>query len=178
MGDADFSSARYHCIFCHPGSDIHKQRKTPVFLRDRTIEISLGEKFNHRYLTIIGLAAGNNRSPDQDYTKEIGRDNNNPKGLLILGHFSEKWAPLTALTHRPLLWLAGDTHGGQIWLPDFIWKVIKFKPDALHMAGLYQNDRHQYLYVNRGIGTTENFPFRLGVRPEIAMISFSEEARK
>jgi predicted MPP superfamily phosphohydrolase len=177
MGDADFSSARYHCIFCHPGGDVHKQRKTPIFLRDRTIEISLGENFNHHHLTISGMAAENDWHSDQDYTEVIGVNRNTRKALLILGHFSKKWAQLTTNTYRPLLWLAGDTHGGQIWLPDFIWKIIKLKPDTLHMAGLFQNNRHQYLYVNRGIGTTENFPFRFGVRPEITLISFSEKAQ-
>ncbi len=178
MGDADFSSARYHCIFCHPGGNVHKQRENPMFLRDRTIEIDLGKKINHRRLTISGIAAENDWHPDQDYTEEVWEKGNELQALLILGHFSKKWTPLTTRTRRPLLWLAGDTHGGQIWLPDFIWKIIKFKPDALHMAGLFQNNQHQYLYVNRGIGTTENFPFRFGVRPEVTIISFSEEARK
>ncbi len=178
MGDADFSSARYHCIFCHPGGDIHKIRENPIFLRDRTVKISLGDKVNYRHLTLSGIAVENDWLPDQDYTKQIWRNDNKQKALLILSHFSKKWTPFTAHTHQPLLWLAGDTHGGQIWLPDSIWKIIKFKPDALHMAGLYQNNRHQYLYVNRGIGTTENFPFRFGVRPEITIISFSEEDRK
>ncbi len=178
MGDADFSSARYHCIFCHPGGNVHKQRENPMFLRDRTIEIDLGKKINHRRLTISGIAAENDWHPDQDYTEEVWKKGNELQALLILGHFSKKWTPLTTRTRRPLLWLAGDTHGGQIWLSDFIWKIIKFKPDALHMAGLFQNNQHQYLYVNRGIGTTENFPFRFGVRPEVTIISFSEEARK
>ena len=175
MGDADFSSARYHCIFCHPGGNVHKQRENPVFLRDRTIEISLGEKFNHHRLTISGLAAENDWYPDQDYIEQIGENGNDLNAVLILGHFSEKWAQLTTRTNRPLLWLAGDTHGGQVWLPDFIWKFLKFKPDSLHMAGLYQHNQHQWLYVNRGIGTTEHFPFRCGVRPEITIISFLEK---
>jgi len=178
MGDADFSSARYHCIFCHPGGDVHRQRESPVFLRDRTIEISLGDNFKHHRLTISGMAAENDWYPDQDYTKKIEKNSDEQKALLILGHFSEKWLPLTSRTKRPLLWLAGDTHGGQIWLPNLIWEIIKFKPDALHMAGLYQNNQHQYLYVNRGIGTTKNFPFRFGVRPEITIISFSGVPRQ
>ena len=175
MGDADFSSLRYHCIFCHPGRDFHRQREKPHFLRDTTIEISLNNKPEGRRLTIVGITSESDWGSDQGYADKIGQDQEERKALLILGHFSKKWAALASRTARPLLWLAGDTHGGQIWLPDFIWKILKFKPDAIHMAGLYQGNRHQWLYVNQGIGTTEGFPFRLGVRPEITILSFDGE---
>ena len=175
MGDADFSSCRYHCIFCHPGMDFHKQREKPYFLRDTTIEIDLKQKPDSRRLTIAGVASERDWGSDQGYADKIGDTDKELKALLILGHFSKKWATLTTKTKRPLLWLAGDTHGGQIWLPDFIWRILKFKPDAVHMAGLYQGNKHQWLYVNRGIGTTAGFPFRLGVRPEITVLTFNEK---
>ena len=175
MGDADFSSCRYHCIFCHPGRDFHKQRKKPYFLHDTMIEISLDHKPDGRHLTIAGITSERDWGSDQGYADKIEESNKEQKALLVLGHFSKKWATLSARTKRPLLWLAGDTHGGQIWLPNFIWKILKIKPDAVHMAGLFQNGKHKWLYVNRGIGTTEGFPFRLGVRPEITILSFNEE---
>lgn len=175
MGDADFSSCRYHCIFCHPGRDFHKQREKPHFLRDTTIKISLDHKPDGRQLTIAGIASEKDWGSDLGYADKIGDTDKQQTALLILGHFSKKWADLSSRSKRPLLWLAGDTHGGQIWLPDFIWKILKFKPDAIHMAGLYQSNNHQWLYVNRGIGTTEGFPFRLGVRPEITILTFNEE---
>lgn len=177
MGDADFSSPRYHCIFCHPDGDFHKQRENPYFLRDTTVEIKLDRKPDGRSLTIAGI------DPERDWGLEPGfadkiEESNNKKALLVLGHFSKKWATLSSKTTRPLLWLAGDTHGGQIWLPDFIWKILKFKPDPIHMAGLYQGDKHKWLYVNRGIGTTEGFPFRLGVRPEITILTFKKNKKQ
>ena len=175
MGDADFSSCRYHCLFCHPGGDFHKQREKPHFLRDTTIEISIDNKADGRHLAIAGIASERDWGSDQGYADKIGETNKKQKALLILGHFSKKWATLSSRSKRPLLWLAGDTHGGQVWLPDFIWKILKLKPDAVHMAGLYQSNKHQWLYVNRGIGTTASFPFRLGVRPEITVLTFSQE---
>ncbi len=179
MGDADFSSCRYHCIFCHPGGDFHKQREKPYFLRDHMVEIDLNldldNKLYSRQLTIAGIASERDWGSEQGYADKIGENDTQQTPLLILGHFSKKWATLTARSKRPLLWLAGDTHGGQIWLPDFIWKILKMKPDAVHMAGLYQNNQHQWLYVNRGIGTTAGFPFRLGVHPEITLFSFDQE---
>ncbi len=175
MGDADFSSLRYHCIFCHPGRDFSKQREKPYFLRDTTIEINLDRKPGGRHLTIAGIASERDWGSDQGYADKIGETDKVQNALLVLGHFSKKWATLASRIQRPLLWLAGDTHGGQIWLPDFIWKILKFKPDPVHMAGLYQGGKHQWLYVNRGLGTTEGFPFRFGVRPEITVLSFSKE---
>ena len=175
MGDADFSSCRYHCIFCHPGRNFHKQREKPYFLRDTTIKIDLDNIPGGRHLSIAGIASERDWGSDQVYADKIGDIETEEKALLVLGHFSKKWVALSARSKRPLLWLAGDTHGGQIWLPDFVWEILKFKPDAVHMAGLYQDNKHHWLYVNRGLGTTAGFPFRLGVRPEITVLTFNKK---
>ncbi len=41
MGDADYSSRRHHCIFCHPSGNVHKIRKKPMILRDTVIKTRL-----------------------------------------------------------------------------------------------------------------------------------------
>lgn len=82
------------------------------------------------------------------------------------------------LTHDPTFWeravmgrvdipltLAGHTHGGQVGLE---WGPIKVSTSSLvynRWAGLYR-EGEQYLYINRGLGTTGP-PIRLGIPPEV-----------
>ena len=167
MGDADFSSRRYHCLFCHPGGNVHVQRSRPVLLRDRVVNVRLD---NGHEIRIAGVAPGGDWGGEDDFPQSILAQEGPP--VLVLAHFSGEWAEADAL--RPVLWLSGDTHGGQIWLPDFMWRILKLKPDPVHMSGLFTDGNHKWLYVNSGIGMTENVPFRIGVPPEITVFSFEE----
>lgn len=62
------------------------------------------------------------------------------------------------------LLLAGHTHGGQI---RFFGKAIG--PFGRHHTGLKEMEPKRYMYINRGLGTVR-LPFRIGCRPEIALI--------
>lgn len=81
--------------------------------------------------------------------------------VLFLSHFSFAWKKVK--TKRPLLWLSGDNHGGQVAMPGFIWRIFSGKSDKEHKAGLFREEEHKWLYVTRGIGVTRSFPFRIGV---------------
>jgi hypothetical protein len=89
---------------------------------------------------------------------------------IVLSHFSSVYNYING--KEDVLVLSGDTHGGQIYLPEFIWKIIKIKPDTKHKYGLYQ-DENKALYVTSGIGTSD-IPFRLGVPPEVVLFEFTE----
>ena len=172
MGDADFSSRRYHCLFCHPGGNVHLLRKKPVLLRDRVVKIRLDD--SHK-IYIAGVAPGDDWGGQSGFPQNLLAKQGPP--VLVLSHFSGDWAETDSA--RPMLWLSGDTHGGQIWLPDFVWRMVKLKPDPVHMSGLFRDGKHKWLYVNSGIGMTENVPVRIGVPPEITVFSFEgEEKRK
>jgi uncharacterized protein len=71
-------------------------------------------------------------------------------------------------SERALLILTGHTHGGQIRLPGldpfFLYTHISFD----YYAGLYKVGG-QYLYINRGIGTTM-IPLRAFSPPEISRL--------
>lgn len=176
LGDADLSSRRYHCLICHPQGDYRHQRTRPIFLQDKTVRIALE---NRGILTLAGIFPADSPVPGKHFLDQLQALEPPGEALLILGHFSLAWTDLCATTDRPLLWLAGDTHGGQIRLPAFVWSRLRLKPDSKHMAGLYQGPHpHQWLYVSRGLGTTRNFPFRLGVRPEITVFSFARPQEK
>ncbi len=168
MGDSDFSSRRYHCLFCHPGGNVHVLREEPVLLRDRVVHVRLE---NGRDMLVAGVAPGGDWGGEDDFPQDILARKGPP--VLVLSHFSGDWAD--TVTARPVLWLSGDTHGGQIWLPAFMWRLLRVKPDPVHMSGLFRDGLHKWLYVNSGIGMTEHVPIRLGVPPEITVFTFEDE---
>jgi len=172
LGDADLAAGRYRCRFCHPGNNYRKLRHCPRILRNEVLETAAVSRGNRR-LCIIGLGPAGETDIAGEFRK-LGRKPAQGTPVLVLSHFSRAWARVCTRTDRPLLWLSGDTHGGQIRLPGWFWKFCKIKPDPDHMAGLFHYPgHHQWLYVNRGLGTTAWFPFRLGVRPEITVFSFT-----
>lgn len=84
--------------------------------------------------------------------------------------------PRVVLAHNPAtivqaegirvdLMLSGHTHGGQIRIPT-VADASRAPQAARFAAGLYYHDTG-YLYVNKGIGYS--FRFRYKVRPEIAV---------
>ncbi|HEY0713750.1 MAG TPA: metallophosphoesterase, partial [Polyangia bacterium] len=89
-------------------------------------------------------------------------------------------APVVLLAHDPALFpaaaahgvavtLSGHTHGGQLAAPvrPKRWNLARFMTPFT--TGIYQIG-DSTLYVNRGLGTTGP-PIRLGVRPEITLIT-------
>ncbi len=165
MGDADYSSRRNHCLFCHPSGNVHRLRKSPVILRNTVIKTKLK---NGGSMLIAGVTPGGDWGGDDDFLQEILGQHGH--AILVLSHFSQEWSGL--VTKRPVLWLSGDTHGGQVLLPSSFWQMVRIKPDPVHMAGLFRGGLHKWLYVNSGIGMTKNLPLRIGVPPEITLITF------
>ena len=170
LGDADLAAGRRTCFFCHPGGDVHRLRQQPKILKNGVEEIALpapGKK-----LRIAGILPQETADTGLTVLLENWQQTNEP--LLFLGHFSAGWQEVK--NDAPLLWLAGDTHGGQIALPDRIWQKFHLVDYPQYMAGLFADGRHKWLYVNRGLGTVSYFPFRIGVPPEITVITFGKAA--
>jgi len=90
---------------------------------------------------------------------------------IILSHSSAIYQELNS--DKDLLVLSGDTHGGQVFLPIWIWKFIKHKRDPEHMYGYFRENK-KHLFVSDGIGTS-HLPIRFGVPPQIALFKFVEE---
>ncbi|MCX7044264.1 MAG: metallophosphoesterase [Candidatus Sumerlaeota bacterium] len=67
------------------------------------------------------------------------------------------------------LMLSGDTHGGQISAPFYGPVMPKGRLGIRFMRG-HIKDFGSQIYISRGIGTTGP-PFRLGCRPEIAVLT-------
>lgn len=177
MGDSDSSSGRRHCIFCHPGNNPHQQRSTPLIVKNKIVEIDIPRLSGEKMQSLQQLLVGGIWSDDayvDTVTGLLENGGNDQSPLLLLSHFSTQWQNVE--TSRTLLWLSGDTHGGQILMPDFIWKWFSGKSDVAHRAGLF-HDNNKWLYVNSGIGTTARFPFRFGVPPEITLLTISAASK-
>ena len=163
MGDADYSFSRKSCGFCHEEGSTRPPTQHQVrFLRDAQVVIEI----EGGGISIIGIGG------DSDYASGSNTVNNMliDSPAIVLSHSSLAYNSINK--EGNVLVLSGDTHGGQIYLPEFIWKILKRKPDTAHMYGLYQ-DKNKSLYVTSGIGTSD-IPFRFGVPPEVVLFEFTE----
>jgi predicted MPP superfamily phosphohydrolase len=162
MGDYDYSNSRESCFFCHEqGSTLPTNKHYIKFLRN-----SLKPLYQQYDKIIIGGVDGN-------FNKEFLDDN----GLFE----SKRVFPDILLSHNPLdfdkidarhktLVLSGDTHGGQIPLPAWLWKLLGYEKNAKYNHGLFK-EGNKVMYVSRGIGTS-HLPIRIMRRPEIVVIHF------
>ncbi|MEA3453106.1 MAG: metallophosphoesterase [Patescibacteria group bacterium] len=92
-----------------------------------------------------------------------GIDMEKPK--ILLAHSPEIFREIEC---NNILVLAGHTHGGQINIPILVNYFLPMKYDTKYKSGLF-NKSSQWLYVNRGIGTTF-LPIRLNAFPELTII--------
>ena len=69
------------------------------------------------------------------------------------------------------LTLCGDTHGGQLCLPNGHALMLNTKLCCGFVAGLYRPNRH-YLWVSRGVGAV-SLPLRLWAPPDVAIFDLS-----
>jgi hypothetical protein len=162
MGDYDYSNSRKSCLFCHEqGSSLPTNNHDVKFLRNSSKPL-----FQHYDKIIIGGVDGN-------FNKEF-LDGKSP-------FESKSVFPNILLSHNPLdfdkidarnrtLVLSGDTHGGQIPLPSWLWQLLGYKKNAKYNHGLFK-DGNKLMYVSRGIGTS-HIPFRLFCRPEVVVLHF------
>lgn len=163
MGDADYSYSRKSCEFCHiKGSALPAIRHKVRFLQDSGAFIRAGK--NEFYI------AGINGNSKPEIYKKIIEELPSDVPVILLSHKSLVYHYIDA--DKNILVLSGDTHGGQMYLPKYLWKIFKRKESPEYMYGLYQS-RKKSLYVTSGIGTSE-LQFRLGMPPEVVLFEFKE----
>jgi len=163
MGDYDYSNDRKSCLFCHEhGTGRPTNRHRVKFLRNSIEQMPIeGET-----LRIVGVEC---ESGSQMVDGSGKRPNLAGSGASIV------------LSHSPLLFdelaenegvlvLAGDTHGGQLWLPKWLWSLMGYEKNAKYSQGLFNKGNSQ-MYVSRGVGTS-HVRFRLMCRPEVVVVHF------
>ena len=123
-------------------------------------------------LAIVGVENWGNPPFKQygDLSKAIENVKDVPFKIL-LSHDPSHWNEEVVDETDIALTLSGHTHGMQagIKVRSKEWSPIKYK--YKQWAGLYRQS-NQYLYVNRGLGWL-GFPGRVGMRPEITFLEFS-----
>lgn len=162
IGDADYSNSRKSCLFCHePGTGKPTKRHAVRFLRNTAERVELPE--GHMWI------GGTDVAPEHrliSINTILPRREDAP--VIFLSH-----SPL-AFDHvdedRELFVLAGDTHGGQIYLPTRLWRLLGSEKCARYNQGLFRKGSKR-MYVSRGIGTS-HLPLRILRRPEVVVLHF------
>jgi hypothetical protein len=166
MGDYDYSNSRKSCLFCHqPGTGKPTEQHGVTFLRDSLVEI----KFEPGTLRVLGIDA-------------VHTDEQFEKLTSIYFPQLRQDKPVVVLSHSPLMFdlfdesanvlvLAGDTHGGQIPLPSWLWRILGYKKNAKYEQGWFEEGKKR-MYVSRGIGTS-HFLLRFMRSPEIVVLRFN-----
>ena len=162
MGDYDYSRSRTSCLFCHEaGSGQPTRRHNVRFLKDS--------------LEHVGLPGGSISIGGIDREADLLFSSDTPS-------FPEKLEePVIILSHDPLnfelldddqdvLMLSGDTHGGQIPLPSWLWRLLGYEKCARYSQGLFEKGNKK-MFVSRGIGTS-HVPIRIFRSPEVVVLHF------
>jgi predicted MPP superfamily phosphohydrolase len=161
MGDYDYSNSRTSCLFCHGKGKIAPTKEhNIIMLRNSSHEINI----NDYIIEIAGMDEGYD---DPGFLKEKSKLDHNPL-LLVLSHTPLAFDKFS--DRDRVLMFAGDTHGGQVRFPIWLFKLLGYKKNVKYNYGLFKNG-NKTMYVTRGTGTS-HFKFRLFCPPEIAVFEF------
>lgn len=168
LGNTDYNRQRMYCTLCHADRSYGTVRDgDPIrVLRNEVVHLER----NGRRLALIGL--------DEYDDADWNRGGPSPTSVLREPTGDE---PRLVLAHTPFcvelaerldvdLYLAGDTHGGQIAMPDPILQKVMPDKYMQYRTGLYAVGS-LYLHVNPGIGWND-VPVRIGCPPEITVLTF------
>jgi predicted MPP superfamily phosphohydrolase len=164
MGDYDYSNSRKSCLFCHaPNTGRPTKRHDIKFLRNSPdkIDTPAGPVW------IVGL---DREADGGSFSEENLSFLKGKVPAIILSH-----SPLTfdlIGNNQNVLMLSGDTHGGQIPLPSWLWRLMGYEKNARYEQGWFEKGKKK-MYVTQGVGTS-HFPIRLFRRPEITVFHFEE----
>ncbi len=162
MGDYDYSRSRKSCLFCHErggGKPTHRHQAT--FLRNRIERIPFG----NGSLLIGGI---DDFGDENEFSKESFFASNGGELAIFLSHDPLNFKFLDE--RQDALMLSGDTHGGQIPLPSWLWGLLGYDKTALYEQGLFKKGR-KMMFVSRGVGYS-HLPIRISRRPEIVVFHF------
>ena len=141
------------------------QSKTALALAGGPVKLLVGQRVDAGPVSIVGADDIMRGSPAIEAMRRAIRRAPPDKPVIVLAH---EPIHFTWLEARPVLMIAGHTHGGQIKLPIIgAWAINAFY--AAHQRGFFHEGR-QRLFVSSGLGTTA-LPMRIGVPPEIVELT-------
>lgn len=161
LGDHDRHDSKQSCLFCHePGRGTATTRHSVQLLMNRETLL----QGDHGAFRLVGLEKG------EGAETLVSRDG---FPTLVLGHDPLLFDELTG--DEGVLMLAGDTHGGQIPLPAFVWAILGYEKNARYNHGWFAKGKNR-LYVTRGVGTS-HLPLRFLCPPEVVVLTFEQAAK-
>jgi predicted MPP superfamily phosphohydrolase len=164
LGNTEYTNENGSCILCHPeGSKSLKEKPHPVILRNASLPV----RINGKILNIIGVDDPVNKKDDLKGMAAEGPS-------ILLAHSPEIFEEASN-AGVPLI-LSGHNHGGQIFLTGLLKKIIPLDPALEFLEGFFQKGK-SLMYVSRGIGASY-LPFRLGVKPEITFLTFTNKTNE
>ncbi len=149
-----------------------------ALLVDRDIHVLSNEVLNFKGLQIVGL---DYLIPDEQSRDTFHGSKNRRTMQGVLGRLPiDKSKAIILLHHNPVganyaaqsgvnLYLAGHTHGGQIF-PVTLIAELMFE----YNRGLYRYDDNMQIYVSQGVGTFGP-PMRLGTHSEITILNLTPQ---
>jgi hypothetical protein len=154
LGDSDYQNARKSCRFCHafnPG-----EKPLPVkFLQNQAVK---------PYGEAVAIAGLDMFPLDQDDRRQVRDDLVTMPTVLL----TQKQVRVEELPDKPVLVLSGDTHGGQAWMPEWLWRLVFAGSKGEVRCGI-KREGEKTLVVSSGIGVNM-LPFRFLARPEVVVV--------
>lgn len=111
---------------------------------------------------VVGLADDTTRQPD--VLKAFAPVKEGEPAIVVM----HDPATFKELSSRPVIALAGHTHGGQFYIPWIGALVNASRAPLRHSYGLVR-EKEKAMYVSSGIGTSI-LPLRLNIPPEIVVL--------
>ncbi len=157
LGDADYMGRVRNCIYCHVPGSRELRHDLPVrFLRNEAVTIADDK------VTLVGLDGEDSHGWDETCRRSITPE----RPSIVMVHYPQT-LPFASAFH-PSLILAGDTHGGQIIAPYWVYPLITQAPVKKYRYGWFYEGRTP-MFVTRGVGES-HIPARLARPPEVVLM--------
>ena len=142
-------------------------------LREQRIEVlendAVAVDLAGEVLWVVGLADAITRRPDVTTPFALVPES---APLIVLTHDPDLFPKLP---ERPLLALAGHTHGAQVNIPIVRERVTPSVYGDHYAGGLFERGE-RVMYVSRGIGTS-SYPIRFRAVPEVVLLTVGGSRR-
>jgi len=161
-----------------PGEEAANLERVKARIRESGFDLLLNENrlisLNGQSMELVGVENWGKPPFPQKGNLDNAMEGTDPGRVkILLSHDPSHWDLKVRGKEKIALTLSGHTHGMQFGfeLGRFRWSPSRWA--YRHWAGLYR-ENGQYLYVNRGLGFT-GFPGRVGIRPEITVLTLVRE---
>jgi len=166
MGNTEYSNENGSCLVCHKEKSLAlKENPNVRFLRNSHLTLESGGK----KVNLLGVDGPIDKRDD---ITEAMHSIDGAVPAILLAHSPEVFDD--AVRRGIDLVLCGHNHGGQIFPIRFIKGKVMIDPTFDYLVGFF-NRGNTLMYVSRGVGNSY-LPFRLGVKPEVAVFEFSGQA--